>query len=150
MLQDYNRVGDAGACAIAEALKQNNSVRELRLVRSLFLLNNFRKFLFVMLEPTLIVQWDNQVGDAGACAIAEALKQNRSVRVLYLVSRFFRIVSVLNFRFFFHHHAFANGCFAAAQQNWGRRRVCYCRVTETEQQRASAEPREMHFWQILR
>merc|ERR1712110_1160271 len=54
-----NSIGDAGAAAIAEALKTNTVVTTL--------------FLGV-----------NRIGDAGAAAIAEALKTNTAVTTLYL------------------------------------------------------------------
>jgi len=52
-------IGDAGAAAIAEALKVNKSLTALDL-------------------------WDNNFSDAGAAALAEALKVNKSLAVLHL------------------------------------------------------------------
>jgi hypothetical protein len=50
-----------------------------------------------MLVLTVVLQQRNRIGDAGACAIAEALKQNNSMRVLGLVRRSFGIFFLADF-----------------------------------------------------
>ncbi|KJE92684.1 hypothetical protein CAOG_009694 [Capsaspora owczarzaki ATCC 30864] len=79
--------GDAGATAIAEALKVNKSLRKLCLT-----LNQIgdagaqaiAKALQVNTTLTNLLLWRNQIGDAGAQAIAEALKVNTTLKELHL------------------------------------------------------------------
>ncbi len=98
-MQGENQVGDAGAMAIGEALKVNNSVQDLDLVRymfSFFCESYFGVFGLLRLKVTPKIQGRNQVRDTGAKAIEEALQFNNSVQTLDLVRNcFFCVGNVL-------------------------------------------------------
>ena len=67
-----NNIGDAGAVAIADALKMDTILTTLSL---------YGIILWCCVIYLLI---DNQIGDQGAEAIAEALKVNGVLQQLYL------------------------------------------------------------------
>ncbi|KJE90017.1 hypothetical protein CAOG_009423 [Capsaspora owczarzaki ATCC 30864] len=80
-------VGDAGALAIAEALKVNTTVTKIELCQNQIGEVGARALaetLKVNETVTWIAIWRNQIGDAGASAVAEALKVNKTVTCLIL------------------------------------------------------------------
>ncbi|XP_011270823.1 hypothetical protein CAOG_09090 [Capsaspora owczarzaki ATCC 30864] len=84
---DGNRIGEAGAQAIAEALKMNTTLTQLDLQ-----LNQIgdegAQAIAEALRANTTLTWlklsYNQIGDAGAQAIAEALKVNKRMTLLFL------------------------------------------------------------------
>ncbi|XP_011270571.1 hypothetical protein CAOG_08909 [Capsaspora owczarzaki ATCC 30864] len=81
------QVGDAGAQAIAEALKVNMTITQVDLWQNQIGEVGARALaetLKVNETVTWIAIWDNQIGDAGASAIAEALKVNKTVTEVVL------------------------------------------------------------------
>uniref|UniRef100_A0A7S0B005 Uncharacterized protein n=1 Tax=Pyrodinium bahamense TaxID=73915 RepID=A0A7S0B005_9DINO len=67
MILSNNRVGDAGAEALAKALCSNQTLLELRLGNGVFIDSN-----------------RNSIGEAGAKALEEALQTNRALRKMDL------------------------------------------------------------------
>ncbi len=91
--QDGNRVGDAGALALAEVLKSNCSLQWLFLVRFIFVLFFSIAAFSCPFSPhiavSIMTRWTqakNRVSDAGASALAEALAFNDRLCGLGLVS----------------------------------------------------------------
>ena len=81
-VQSMNEVGDAGACAIGDGLKSNNSLLELHLVSFHGTFYNIQSLLNV----SHVVQYSNRIGATGACELAEGLKRNSGLRTIRLVS----------------------------------------------------------------
>ncbi len=82
-----NQIGDAGAQAIAEALKVNTTVAELNLGWNKMGVAGAQAIgeaLKVNTAVTELYLYSNQIGDAGAQAIGEALKVNTTVTELKL------------------------------------------------------------------
>ena len=80
-----NAVADAGACSLGEALKSNEGLAYVYLVSC----KAFAILLSVVEMLVLVtrgLQSRNAIRDAGACGLAEGLKSNKSLWVLYLVS----------------------------------------------------------------
>ncbi|KJE95232.1 hypothetical protein CAOG_009893 [Capsaspora owczarzaki ATCC 30864] len=78
----WEKVGDAEALAIAEALKVNTTVTRVELWQNQIGVagaSAIAETLKVNKAVTSIAVWDNQIGDAGASAIAETLKVNKTV-----------------------------------------------------------------------
>ncbi len=92
VMQRGNDIGDRGAELLAEGLKVNSSVQELRLVRLPLL-------LFAATYPTSptpqngltaltrLRQGSNCVGDCGAAWLGDALKVNSSLQKLFVVRK---------------------------------------------------------------
>jgi len=85
----YNSIGDAGAAALAEALKAN------KMLTNLYLYGNsigdagaaaLAEALKANTMLTALYLDSNSIGDAGAAALAEALKANKTLTALYLSS----------------------------------------------------------------
>jgi hypothetical protein len=74
-----NEIGDAGATAIANALKENKSIPALGLGSKYFV-------FFVLLHQH---SKGNEIGDAGATVIANALEENKTITILYLSGKYF-------------------------------------------------------------
>ena len=82
--QASNQIGDAGACALGEALKSNARLGSLNLVSC----KAFPILLSVVEMLELVThgsQNHNRVGDTGAYGLGEGLKLNRSLRCIHLV-----------------------------------------------------------------
>ena len=91
--QNSNEIGDDGACVIADAMRVNSSLQWLDLVRlccctllDIFFTCVSLKFPFCFSFLALNVsQSNNEIGDDGARAIADAMRVNSSVQTLRLV-----------------------------------------------------------------
>jgi hypothetical protein len=81
-----NEIGDVGATAIANALKENKSITGLDLSSKYFL------FLVLLHQHSK----DNKIGDVGATTIANALKENKSITTLFLCSKYFLFLVLLH------------------------------------------------------
>ncbi len=74
-----NSIGTPGANALAEALKENRSIRTLKVS------DLYSTLLCILTLPMLTWQlFDNPIGDPGACSIAEALYTNGTIRVSFM------------------------------------------------------------------
>ncbi len=89
-IQGNHRIGEAGIKSIAEALITNSSLLELKLYEcAVKITEDNGPVLREMLHKNtaleaLHLSWNGQVTDTGAFFLAEGLKHNSSLRVLYL------------------------------------------------------------------
>ena len=83
-------VVDAGGCGVTDAECAAFGARiksgEFKALTTIYLVRLFSFILVSLCVGAESLQWNNQIGDAGACSIGEGLKCNSSVQILRLVS----------------------------------------------------------------